>query len=151
MTNRNEQKYPRRSIRLKGYDYSQAGAYFLTICTHQRKIWLKNNASRQIIQRIWNGLTDRYHQICLDEFIIMPNHVHGIIWIITHTDKSSRTVVGAIHESPLHNKRKPRSLLSKIVGYFKMNTAKEINMLRGTPGTPFWQRGYYERVIRAEK
>ena len=60
-------------------------------------------------------------------------------------------IVGAIYESPLHNKRKPRSLLSKIVGYFKMNTAKEINMVRGTPGTPFWQRGYYEHVIRAEK
>jgi len=136
------QKHHRRSIRLKGYDYSQAGAYFVSICTHNRELWLENVIYRQIIQRIWNELTNRYPQVRLDEFVIMPNHVHGIIWII----------VGAIHESPLQKvqKQKPRSLLSKIIGHFKMNTAKQINILRATPGIPLWQRNYYEHIIRTE-
>ena len=130
-------KHHRRSIRLKGYGYSQAGAYFVTICTHNRELWLENDAYRKILQRIWNELTNHYPQIRLDEFVIMPNHVYGIIWIIG----------GAIHESPLH---RSRSLLSKIIGYFKMNTAKQINILRATPGIPLWQRNYYEHIIRTE-
>lgn len=60
--------------------------------------------------------------------------------------------LGAIHESPLQDvqKHRPRSLLSKIIGYFKMNIAKQINILRATPGIPLWQRNYYEHIIRTE-
>ena len=75
----------------------------------------------------------------------MPNHIHGIILII---DKDS--TVGAIHELPLQNGRKQRRemLLPKIIGYFKMNTAKQINKLLNRSGQKFWQRNYYEHIIR---
>jgi putative transposase len=75
----------------------------------------------------------------------MPNHVHRII-VLTEQ-------VGAIHESPLQMKQYQRRImkLSKIIGRFKMITAREINILRNTIGIPVWQCGYYERIIRNEK
>jgi putative transposase len=75
----------------------------------------------------------------------MPNHVHRII-VLTEQ-------VGAIHESPLQMKQYQRRImkLSKIIGRFKMITAREINILRNTIGMPIWQRGYYERIIRNKK
>ena len=75
----------------------------------------------------------------------MPNHIHGII-IIT------KSVVGAIHESPLHEMplrdKRRQMMLSKIIGQFKMNSAKQINLSKNISGTPVWQRNYYERIIR---
>lgn len=77
----------RRSIRLRGYDYSRAGAYFATICTQKREclfgeirdgaMWL--NAARRILQVAWDALPDHYSHVDLDARVIMPNHVHGII------------------------------------------------------------------------
>jgi REP element-mobilizing transposase RayT len=77
----------RRSIRLQGYDYSQAGAYFITICTRDRGCLfgdmvdgqMQLNEAGQIIQSVWDGLPQFYEGIDLDAFVIMPNHVHGII------------------------------------------------------------------------
>jgi len=142
-TNKKTQRHHRSSVRLKGYDYSQEGAYFLTICTYNQQMLLEKEDYHTILQKTWDMLPHRYPQIHLDEFIIMPNHVHGIVWID----------VGAIHESPLQYDRqhKHRSLLSKIVGYFKMNCAKQINLLRARPGIPFWQRSYYEHIIRSDQ
>lgn len=80
----------------------------------------------------------------------MPNHFHGILWII-NADQH----VGEIHDFPLqsiteHRAERRRMSLPKVIGYFKMNSAKQINLLLGRGGTPFWQRNYYERVIRNE-
>ena len=77
----------------------------------------------------------------------MPEHFHGIIHI---TEEHVR----ATHELPLHGEERlsrQHMLLPQIIGYFKMQTAKRINLLRGTPGQPFWQRNYYEHVIRNER
>ena len=139
-------KHHRRSIRLKEYDYSQPGAYFITICTKDRGCALGeisngnmylNNAG-QIVQSVWGKLPNRFEGTGLDAFVIMPNHIHGII------------TVGAIHELPLHPHRR-KMLIPKVIGYFKMNTAKQINQLRDTTGTPLWQRNYYEHIIRNEE
>jgi REP element-mobilizing transposase RayT len=80
----------------------------------------------------------------------MPNHFHGIITINNH--------VGAIHELPLHElplqiepKQRRKMLLPKIIGFLKMNSAKEINQIRATLGYPVWQRNYYEHIIRSEE
>jgi REP element-mobilizing transposase RayT len=87
----------------------------------------------------------------------MPNHVHGIIVIIHNETNPIGAIgdrdVGAIHELPLRNElsHRRRMLIPKIVGYFKMNTAKEINQIRNTPGVPVWQRNYYEHIIRDER
>ena len=141
----------RWSIRLKEYDYSWAGWYYVTICSYKRECvfgQIRNdevvlNASGQVLKRHWEDLPNHY-RIELDSYVVMPNHLHGIIIIKDHS-------VGAIHESPLQEKRiiqRRKMLLPKIVGRFKMGTAKEINLLKKTPGVPVWQRNYYEHVIR---
>ena len=75
------QKHHRRSIRLKGYDYSQPGAYFVTLVTHQKGCWFERLEFRAVVEREWRGLLDRFPTIRLDEFVIMPNHIHFIIWL----------------------------------------------------------------------
>ena len=88
----------RRSIRLQEYDYSRAGAYYITVCIRNRECLFGNvvdgqmqlNEAGRIVQAVWNGLPRFYEGVELDAFIIMPNHVHGVIVI--------RVGVGAIHE-----------------------------------------------------
>src|SRR4030042_2381138 len=72
--------YHRKSIRLKGYDYSREGAYFITICTRNRELYFERYPRlKEITKKQWQKLTGRYSYLMLDEFIIMPNHIHGII------------------------------------------------------------------------
>jgi len=136
----------RHSIRLKDFNYSSAAAYFITACSYHREILFNSSEVKEIIQTVWNQLPLRFLNIRLDEFVIMPNHVHGIIWI---EEEPSVQNVGAIHELPLRVVRR-RMLLPKIIGYFKMNTAKEINHHLSRSGIPVWQRNYYERIIRSD-
>jgi REP element-mobilizing transposase RayT len=83
------QKYHRRSMRLHGYDYSLAGAYFITIVTHDRESLfgevvddeMRMNQYGKIVEHIWMDLPSHYPQITLDTFVVMPNHVHGILII----------------------------------------------------------------------
>ena len=134
-------KHHRRSIRLKGYDYSQSGAYFLTICTHNREpvfgkianAKMELNIYGRIVSARWHNLP-RYHvYIELDAFVVMPNHVHGIVVI-----RSDSTELA---------KRRP---ISEIVSGFKTFSSRRINEVRGTSGIPVWQRNYWEHVIRDE-
>lgn len=153
-------KHHRRSIRLKGYDYSQVGAYFVTLCTENRESLFGRvdddemcvNDFGMIATEFWDQIPHRFPGVELDEFVVMPNHVHGII-VITENPAGAIWVganpVGAIHESPLQTQRR-KMLLSKIIGYFKMNTAKRINAARDTAGTQVWQRDYYEHIVRDE-
>ncbi len=141
-------KYHRRSIRLPGYDYSQVGAYFITICAKYRECIfgeiidgeMQLNEMGELVQYEWYRSADIRCEITLDTFVIMPNHIHGII----HINNSSNPV-GAHGHAPLH--RKPRSLGSFIAGY-KSVTTKRINQIRGFTGHSIWQRNYYEHVIR---
>ncbi|MBA2224698.1 transposase [Thermogemmata fonticola] len=154
------QRHHRRSIRLKGYDYTQPGAYFVTLCTHERahlfgrvvdgKMVL--NDFGEIVREEWFRSADIRAEIELhpDEFVVMPNHVHGIVWIVDNAVATGPNV-GATGRSPLHEypPRGPakRSLSSFIAG-FKSAVTTRINQMRGTPGTPVWQRNYYEHIIR---
>lgn len=147
----------RRSIRIQDYDYSQNGMYFFTICTQNREYLLGEiineemilNKFGKIVMNGWKNLPKHYDYVQLDEFIIMPNHIHGII-IINHPE------VGAIHESPFQiNKpmtpQERRNMgLTKVLGRLKMVSAKQINQMRQMPGIPVWQRNYYEHIIRNE-
>lgn len=143
----------RRSIRLKEYDYSQSGAYFVTIIVKDRACLfgdiidgeMKLNEFGRVVQIVWKALPERFSQVELDSFVVMPNHIHGVIFISDD--------VGAIHESPLPHGRAERRkmLLPKVVGYFKMNVAKRVNDLRDTAGAPLWHRNYFEHIIRNEK
>ena len=150
----NNPRFHRRSIRLPEYDYSQEGAYYITICTRDRKCLfgeIRNgrialSECGRIVDDWWQCITERYSGVVLDEYVIMPNHMHGIIIINGDADNG----VGAIHELPLRIKRRGM-ILSKIIGYFKMNSARQINQIHNTPGCPVWQRNYWEHVIRNEK
>ncbi len=147
----------RRTIRLKDYDYSWPGFYFVTICVKDKECCLgkivefnnsfdgpivKLTKLGEIVKDVWRSIPEHHPMAELDEFIIMPNHLHGLIVI----DED----IGAIHELPLPINRR-QMLLSKIVGRFKMNSAKEINILLNNQGQPFWQRNYYEHIIRSEQ
>jgi putative transposase len=145
---------PRRSsLRLQHYDYSQSGAYFVTICTNKKEpIFgqivedeIRLSVRGQFVQSTWESLPIRYPKIQTDAFIVMPNHIHGIIMIVGDN-------VGAIHVLPLHQSRiqRRRMLLPNAIGYFKINSSKQINLTRGTHGKRVWQRNYYEHVIRNE-
>ena len=143
----------RKRLRLRDYDYSQPGAYFVTICAKDRVCRFGEivngemlpNGLAAIVRSCWNDLPNHFPNVQLDEFVIMPNHVHGIIFIVD--------TVGSIHESTLPKTVLERRamLLPKIVGRFKMNSAKRINELHGSFGVPVWQRNYFEHIIRNDK
>jgi|LakMenE01Jun11ns_1017448.scaffolds.fasta_scaffold9682396_1 REP element-mobilizing transposase RayT len=143
------EKHHRRSLRLSRYDYSQSGAYFVKICIKNSENLLGDipdnvmnlNQFGQVVKDIWHSLDTRYKEVILDEFVIMPNHIHGIIFI--------DNPVEIIHELSLLKERR-KMLLPKVIGYFKMNSAKLINQLRGTQGQSVWQKNYYEHIIRHE-
>lgn len=168
----------RRSIRLKEYDYSQPGAYFITICTHQREHRfgevvngvMQLNEFGQIAQEEWMKTALIRGEIELGEFVIMPNHFHGIIWIVDGRGTARRRGAaccrgtarrappGGLGETsadftPTHEQfGKPVvGSIPTIVRAFKSAVSRRINLARCTPGKPVWQRNYWEHIIRDEK
>jgi putative transposase len=139
-----EQITHRRSIRLKNYDYSTAGEYFVTICSHDREHLfgeivgeeMRLNEYGLIVQQTWQDLIHHIPDIELDEFVCMPDHIHGIIIILD-------SMVGAGSEPAPTEKR-----LSEIVRQLKTFSAKRINEKRKSTGIPVWQRNYYEHIVR---
>lgn len=137
----------RRSIRLRGYDYARPGAYFVTVCTHAKghlfgdveEGQMKPNAFAETVRLSWTDLPRHYPNIRLDSFVVMPNHVHGIIEMV------GAGLYGRVC------KPAPTHALSEIVRGFKTFSARSINGMRGTPGRPVWQRNYYEHIIRDAK
>lgn len=147
------QRHHRRSIRLKGYDYTQPGAYFVTIVAHGQGCILgeivdgnmRPNELGDIVQAAWQDLPTHYPHVQLDEFVVMPNHVHGIIVL---TEIVGR---GGSPDPPLlqPDRTKPvRHGLPEIVRAFKSFSARRINQILKNEGAPVWQRNYYERIIR---
>lgn len=137
---------------MPAWDYRECGAYFVTICTHERQCTLSNPRIRSIVLEAWRGIPDHFRYVGVDEFVIMPNHVHGIIWIgVVAMALPRPNRLGRGSPSPLRQGR-PRGAdpgsLGAVIGSFKSYAAARINRLKGTPGAPFWQRNYYERVIR---
>jgi putative transposase len=117
----------RCSIRLNGYDYSQDGAYFITVCTHNREFLFggivdgkmaMNNAGR-MAKKCWFDIPIHFPHVALDTFIIMPNHIHGVL-VITET-------VGAKNFSPLQSGRQPRGTsktIGSVIRGFKIGVTK---------------------------
>ncbi|HPT66169.1 MAG TPA: transposase [Candidatus Woesebacteria bacterium] len=175
--------YHRRSIRLKGYNYSQNWFYFVTICAKNRGnvfgeivgarrdsplinknnifandlnsnlFEMKLNQNGEIIDEIWKSLSI-HHNVILDEFIIMPDHIHFILVIKNDLNKNQNKLENN-ENLILKNNNKGESRLAPtlgwIVGIFKTESTKRINKLNETPKIQLWQRNYYERVIRNEK
>ena len=162
--------YHRKSIRLRGYDYSQAGAYFVTICTKSKEYLfgdvveggMRLNEVGKMVQMIWDELPKYYQGVAINAFQIMPNHVHGII-ILKHQNFS----VGAGPRACPKNAAGPRACsstgqpqgvaptisLSDVVHRFKSLTTTRYRQVVKNYGLPlfhgqFWQRNYYEHIIR---
>ena len=199
----------RRSIRLKGYDYAQMGAYFVTICTYNGECLFGNvvdgnmdlNELGRMVQTIWNELPNYYESVALDDFVIMPNHIHGIIVLtpVGAQSTASPDPVGAQFIAPQAQFIAPSKSIAppnpasvgaqfiapqarfiapskstaplnaatgainrargvinhaptvgEIVRGFKARCTHAVNKIRQTPGTPVWQRNYYEHIIRNE-
>jgi len=147
--------HQRRSIRLATWNYHDSGAYFVTICTHNRLELFGRCAGGElvlscfgkIVEDAWRAIPEHCPTAATDEFIVMPNHVHGILSI------AGTPAVGACHDAPLRPDTPSRSVLSSgslgaIVLQFKSAAAKRINELRGTLGAPVWQCNYHERILR---
>ncbi len=142
-------KHHRRSIRLKDYDYAQPGAYFVTICTCQRECFLGEIADGQVqlnecgdmVRAQWLSLPTYHLHVVLDEFVIMPNHLHGIIIL---TDADARAGL-------LTRPYKKRQGIPDLVRGFKTYSTRKINERRGSQGIPVWQRNYYEHIVRNEE
>ena len=151
------QKHHRRSIRLKGYDYSQPGWYFITICTQNREMMFGDvvdgemimNSGGDITKKCWFDIPVHFPNVCLDEFVIMPNHLHGIINIIENVNDN---YVGAKNISPLlQNDKKiksPSKTIGSIIRGFKIGVTKWFR--KNTDVYNIWQRNYYEHIIRDE-
>lgn len=149
----------RQSFRLKDHDYSEVGSYFLTICTYENKRLfgeIKNgemqlNQFGNIVLLTWNDLIDHIANIELGEFVIMPNHVHGIVNIIEPENITYEKTDGNLSGLKIANTHPSQKHLSEVVRQFKTFSAMRINNLRKMRGTPVWQRNYFERIIRNEK
>ena len=171
------ERFHRRSIRLKGYDYAQAGAYYVTVCTHERVHLFGDaadgnavpNAMGNIVQRCWDAIPEHMPIVVCDAFVVMPNHVHGIV-VITDVPVVGRGTVWAANSPLLRNAgpaddhvdttptdvlRKPSvaimvpNSLGHIMQTFKAAVTRQVYRDGLMPrGMPIWQRGYYERIIR---
>ena len=158
----NPDLHHRRSIRYKGYDYAQSGAYFVTVISAGRECLfgelvdgvMQLSPFGEIVREEWFRSAQIREEIVLSEheFVVMPNHAHGIVWIIATDDRNHGE--GVTGQSPLPHQTntsprgpRPKSLSSFIVG-FKSSVTKRINAMRSSPGDPVWQRNYYERIIR---
>jgi len=141
-------QHHRRSVRLATFDYID-GAFFVTICTTNRECTLgeivdglvRLKPVGEIVAEEWIRSSTLRAEVNLDEWVVMPNHLHGIL----HLEPVPNTA--AVH-SPLP--RRPGSLGS-VVGGFKSAVTTRVNTIQDTPGRPVWQRGYHEHVIRTER
>jgi REP element-mobilizing transposase RayT len=180
-----ERKFHRHSIRLKGYDYTRPGAYFVTLVIEGRNCFfgeveagqMQPNSCGCLVENEWRRLEVRFKKVLLDEWTVMPNHLHGILVMVEEkindnedtwhpgarqegwTDVgarqgSSRKMEESSFASPLlqrHISGAVPGSLGAIVGSFKSTTTRLVNGLRHSPGTRLWQRNYYEHILRNEE
>ena len=133
-------KHHRRSIRLRGYDYASPGAYFVTMVTHDRECLFGNDIFRRVAEYNWRALSRHFPNVILDEWIVMPNHIHGIVII----DRVGTQDLAFLPRRP--NKFGPQSRnLASIIRGFKIGVTKFAN----ENDMPFaWQSRFHDRIIR---
>jgi len=156
-------KFRPESARLKGWDYSWPGYYFITICTKNSECCFGNVEDKQmklnylgeIAKQEWLKSSEIRKEIELDEFIVMPNHIHGIVIITDTIGTDARPCVCTkdVETSEISGTgiayRVPKSISSFIAGY-KSTVTKQVNEIRKTPGMPLWQPRFHDRIIRDE-
>jgi len=160
-------RHHRRSIRLPNWDYKTQAFYFVTICTHNRETLFTSGSPADIAAIMW-PLIPRMpcgRDVILDEWVLMPNHLHGLLLLLgpvtnPKPDDMDATIVPGLPfdmryasppaPSPQPGGRpKPQARsLGTIIGTYKSGVTRRINSWRGMPGGRVWQRGYYERIVR---
>ncbi len=143
----------RRSIRLRGYDYSQPGSYFITLCTSGKKCLFGNvledkmvqNETGKMVEEVWRAMPGRFAGIEVDEFVVMPNHLHAILRIVGAPLAGAHVARAGTSPAPT---------VGDIVGAFKSISTIAISRMARFAGTKshtkLWQRNYFEHIIRDE-
>lgn len=171
-------KHHRRSIRLKGYDYSQAGLYFITICAQNRACLFGSiengvmilNEYGHIAYNEWMKTPEIRNNVELGEFVIMPNHIHGIVRLLGRGELHSPDIINELHSpdiielnstytiNELHSSdkhgvcdtpRSPSQTIGSIVRGYKSSVTKQLGLLGYDK--KLWQRNYHEHIIRDEQ
>ena len=146
-------RHHRRSIRLAGWDYRTSAAYFVTICTHQRDCLFLDPTWCAIAETSWQKIPETASRVVLDEWIVMPNHMHGIL-ILTEIAGAPVAPFDWRHGLPRPEvgprpfANAPAGSLGAIIRSYKAAVTRRINHLCHTRGHKRWQRGYYERIVR---
>ena len=134
------EKQNRKLNRLEYYDYSQNGAYFVTICTQDRKPVLGTivgdgfpvpNQIGEIAEEYIRRISEKYSEVTVDRYVIMPDHIH----ILLRIDGTGT----------------PSPTMGNVVGWYKYQVTKQVNLLRNMPGEKLFQRSYYDHVIRNQQ
>jgi len=156
----------RKTLRSPDYDYSSPSAYFVTLCSRDREFLFEEAEAKRAVESAWHSLLDVFSGIELDEFVVMPNHVHGVIYILESgayrlhpgtwkipcrdeqllvpTTKLVLTTNGDTIEHKIVT-------LGNIIGAFKTTAATRINKLHHQLGAIVWQKGYYEHIVRNDR
>jgi REP element-mobilizing transposase RayT len=170
----NPDSHHRRSIRLPGYDYTQAGAYFVTICVQERRCLfgeiadgrMAANPAGKMVEQTWCELAHKYPSVLLDAFVLMPNHVHFVV-VLTAPQISANDVRAGMEARPQSGQTwrpgqprgaaptSDRPALPDVVHWFKsLTTARYRHGVADCHWMPFpgrlWQRNYYEHIVRDE-
>lgn len=169
------ERHHRRSVRLQGYDYAQAGAYFVTICTQGRECVfgeivegeMRLNDAGRMVERWWAELMNKFLSIEINEYIVMPNHFHGIVVIVGAAlcgRPGAGVGAGVLSDRRRQKRGQPKAghphrgapTLGDIMDWFKtMTTNDYIRGVKqhGWPSFPgkLWQRNYHEHIIRNEE
>ena len=160
----NPKGHHRRSIRVGGFDYASEGGYFVTICTHDKLCLfgeiideaMKLSDAGEVAKQCWLQLPEHFSRVEVDEFVVMPNHVHGIILLWNDNYLKSQSLKekpgrGLMNQTPTEKwilMKNPKQTLGKIIRHYKAKSAK---IIHNAGYLEFkWQRGYYEHIIRSE-
>jgi len=143
----------RRSIRLKQFDYASAAAYFVTICAYERRLLFEPLGVQTVIATGWRDLPHHHRGLELDAFVIMPNHLHFVVFV---GETASAGGPGAQQAAPLQVRATGRpgvasGSLGSIVRSFKARVTRDLRRDGWPESNPVWQRNYYEHVICNER
>ena len=141
--------HTRRSHRLKDYDYASLGAYFVTICTKERRPFFDHPDIRSIAERCWLEIPRHHSGVDLDTWVIMPDHVHGIVWFTGAGVQLNAPTTRRNPTAPYSTMSPTRDSLGTVIRTFK--AAVTTLCRRGGFADFGWQRSYYDRVIRDER
>ncbi len=161
----------RKQLRLRGYDYAFPGVYFVTICSAGKRPVFGSirgesivlSRAGEIVRCEWIALVERFARLVLDEFVIMPNHLHDVLAFVGQVGGASRGTTGGASPSPTTTNTttkpggasldpkggaSPSPTLFDVIGAFKSISTIKVNKLLGRRGVPLWQRSYYEHIVR---